>query len=86
VPSNTGSGASGTWGINISGNAATATSATSATSATTATSAGSLSTTNFTVTQSGTKLVISYNGTPVLSIDSTGNLVGLNNVTAYGTP
>lgn len=83
VPSNTGTGASGTWGINISGNAATAT---SATTATTATSAGSLSTTNFTVTQSGTKLVISYNGTPVLSIDSTGNLVGLNNVTAYGTP
>ena len=80
VPSNTGTGASGTWGINISGNAATATSATTAAAATT------LATTNFTVAQSGTKLVISYNGTPVLSIDSTGNLVGLNNVTAYGTP
>jgi len=39
VPSSTGSGASGTWGISISGNAATATSATSATSATTATTA-----------------------------------------------
>ena len=37
VPSTTGTGASGTWGINISGNAATATSATSATNATTAT-------------------------------------------------
>jgi hypothetical protein len=83
VPSNTGTGASGTWGINISGNAATAT---SATSATTAAAATTLATTNFTVAQSGTKLVISYNGTPVLSIDSTGNLVGLNNVTAYGTP
>jgi hypothetical protein len=71
VPSTSGSGASGTWGINISGNAATAT---------------SLSTTNFTVVQSGTKLLISYNGTPVLSIDSSGNLIGLNNVTAYGTP
>ena len=34
VPSTTGSGASGTWGIDISGNAATATSATSATTAT----------------------------------------------------
>lgn len=34
VPSTTGSGASGTWGINISGNAATATSATTATTAT----------------------------------------------------
>lgn len=36
VPSTSGSGASGTWGISISGNAATATSATSATTATTA--------------------------------------------------
>ena len=34
VPSTTGSGASGTWAINISGNASTATSATSATTAT----------------------------------------------------
>jgi len=37
VPSITGTGASGTWGINISGNAATATAATNATNATTAT-------------------------------------------------
>lgn len=36
APSKTGTGASGTWGINISGNAATASSATTATSATTA--------------------------------------------------
>lgn len=36
VPTRTGGDASGTWGINISGNAATATSATSATSASTA--------------------------------------------------
>jgi hypothetical protein len=41
-PSLTGSGASGTWGISISGNAATATTATSATSATTATTATNL--------------------------------------------
>jgi hypothetical protein len=39
VPSLTGTGASGTWGISISGNAATATSATSATNATNATNA-----------------------------------------------
>jgi len=89
VPSTTGSGASGTWGISISGNAATATSATSASTATTATSAtsaGSLSTTNFTVAQSGSSLVISYNGTPVLSISSGGAITALNNVTAYGSP
>lgn len=39
APTLTGGGASGTWGISISGNAATATSATSATTATTATTA-----------------------------------------------
>ena len=39
APKADGTGASGTWGINISGNAATATSATSATTATTATTA-----------------------------------------------
>jgi hypothetical protein len=43
IPSPTGTGASGTWPISISGNAATATSATSATSATTATTAGNVS-------------------------------------------
>lgn len=41
APTKTGGGASGTWGISISGNAATATSATTASSATTATSATS---------------------------------------------
>ena len=40
APSATGTGASGTWGISISGNAATATSATSATTATNATNTG----------------------------------------------
>jgi hypothetical protein len=40
-PSLTGSGASGTWAINITGNAATATTANTATTATTATSASS---------------------------------------------
>jgi len=43
VPSPTGTGATGTWGINITGNAATATTATTATSATSATSAASVS-------------------------------------------
>jgi hypothetical protein len=48
----TGTGATGTWGISISGNAATATSATSATSATTATNATNA--TNVAVTTSAT--------------------------------
>jgi hypothetical protein len=46
VPSRGGSGASGTWGINISGNAATATNATNATNATTASTANSVAYTN----------------------------------------
>jgi hypothetical protein len=40
IPSATGTGASGTWGINITGNAATATNATNATNATTAANGG----------------------------------------------
>lgn len=45
APTKTGTGASGTWGIDISGNAATATSATSATSASTATTLTGLTST-----------------------------------------
>jgi hypothetical protein len=63
VPSPTGGGASGTWGINISGNAATAT-----TSITTA----NFSTANWTVEQSGSNLVFKYNGGIVALITSTG--------------
>jgi len=38
------------------------------------------------VTPSGTKLYFNYNGTNVASLDSSGNLITLANVTAYGTP
>jgi hypothetical protein len=94
VPSTTGSGASGTWGINITGNAATATSATtagsattatSATSATNATNAANLVAANFSVVQSGTNLLFQYNGTTIAVLDSTGNFTAKNNVTAYGS-
>lgn len=44
APATDGTGATGTWGIDISGNAATATTADSATTATTATTAGSATT------------------------------------------
>lgn len=60
VPSTTGTGASGTWGINITGNAATAS------------SVASFVTTNWTVEQSGTNLVFKYNGSVVAQITSTG--------------
>jgi len=83
------SGTVPTWNQNTTGNAATATTATTAltaTSATTAGSATSLSTTDFFVSESGGKLYFYYSGTPIASLDSSGNFTSLANVTAYGTP
>lgn len=40
----------------------------------------------FSIVQTGTKLYFKYNGTNVLSIDSSGNIIGAANITAYGTP
>jgi hypothetical protein len=77
VPSLTGTGATGTWGIDISGNAATATTATNATRITN--SGG------WNVTPSGTNLFFNYNGTNVGVLDSSGNLTVIGNVTAFGT-
>jgi hypothetical protein len=48
--------------------------------------AGGLSTTNWTVFQSGTKLFFAYNGVNKASIDSNGNIITVGNVTAFGTP
>jgi len=56
-------------------------SATTATSSTQITNSG-----GWNVTPSGTKLYFNYNGTNVASLDSSGNLITLANVTAYGTP
>lgn len=61
--------------------ASTVTNATNATNATNITNSGGWS-----VTPSGTKLYFNYNGTNVASLDSSGNLVTLANITAYGTP
>jgi len=95
-----GTGATGTWGISISGNAATATTATSATTATTAatattatsattattaTNATNLVTANFSIVQSGSYLYIKYGATDIARIDSSGNVLFKNNVTAYGS-
>lgn len=49
-------------------------------------SSGSVATTNWTVAESGGKLVFSYGGVAKYSIDSSGNMIVTGNVTAYGTP
>lgn len=45
-----------------------------------------LATTNFSIEQSGSNLVFKYGATTIASMDSSGNLTTLANVTAYGTP
>jgi hypothetical protein len=60
--------------------------ATNATNATTATNATNLLTTNFTIQESGGKLVFKYGATTIASMDSSGNIISAANVSAYGTP
>jgi hypothetical protein len=44
-----------------------------------------LETTNWTIAQSGTSLVFSYNGTAKIKITSDGAIVAVDDITAYGT-
>ena len=74
TPSNDGTGATGTWNISVSGNAATA-------SQTPLFSNGV-----WTVTVVGGKLVFQSSGVTRASIDASGNLTVTGNVTGYGTP
>jgi hypothetical protein len=39
----------------------------------------------WTVTVSGTNLIFSYNGVAKVKVDSSGNVVAVGNVTAFGT-
>jgi hypothetical protein len=57
-----------------------------ATAATTATNATNLATTNFTIQESGGKLVFKYGATTIASMDSSGNIISAADVSAYGTP
>lgn len=45
-----------------------------------------LATTNFSVEESGGKLLFKYGATTIASMDSSGNFIGIANVTAFGTP
>lgn len=49
-------------------------------------SAQTLQTTNFTISEVSGVLYIKYGATNILSIDSSGNITALTDVTAYGTP
>jgi hypothetical protein len=61
IPSVNGTGATGTWSINISGNAAG--------------SSSSLATTNFSIVESGGNLIIKYGATTIVTITSAGAIV-----------
>jgi hypothetical protein len=70
-----GTPASGTM-TNVSGTAASLT----------AGAAQTLATTNFSIVESGGKLYFKYGATAIASMDSSGNLITLANITAYDTP
>jgi hypothetical protein len=48
--------------------------------------ASTLTTTNYSIVESGGKLYFKYGTTVIASLDSTGNFTSLLNTTAYGTP
>jgi hypothetical protein len=48
--------------------------------------ANTLTTTGWTITQTGNNLTFSFSGTVRFSISSAGDVVAQNNVTAFGTP
>lgn len=52
----------------------------------TAPASAKVSTSNYSIEESGGKLVIKYGSTVIASISSTGEIISANNVTAYGTP
>lgn len=81
VPSTTGGGASGTWGINISGNAATATSATSATTASSATTATTATTAN--ALNTGNNYQVNSLGVGTAGSGTAGEIRATNNITAF---
>ena len=69
-------------GTNITGTAAGLT----AGNATTAAAATTLATASFSIVESGGKLFFKYGATNIASMDSSGNLITLANITAFDTP
>lgn len=96
APTTSGTGATGTWGISITGSAASASSAgnadtldsyhASSFSLAGHTHSGTVTLgTYWTVTESGGVLYFKYNGTSKAKVDSSGNLTTVGNITAGGT-
>lgn len=78
--------AANTITANLTGLASNATYSVSAGSATNATNATQITNPGgWSITPSGTTLFFSYNGTNVATLDSSGNLTVIGNLTAYGT-
>lgn len=48
--------------------------------------ATSMNTGNYTIAEVGGKLVISYQGTPIVSVDSVGDIIAKANITSVGSP
>jgi hypothetical protein len=48
--------------------------------------AKTITTTNYTIQESGGKLIFKNGATTIASLDASGNFIALANVTAYGTP
>jgi hypothetical protein len=66
--------------------AATAAQTVAVISTTPVTNASNVTTTNFTITESGGKLIFKYGATTIASMDSSGNLTTLGSVNAGGAP
>ena len=79
VPDVDGTGATGEWPIDISGNAATASSTTDSTNA------ENLITADWTVSQSGSNLVFKYNGSTVITLSSSGAISASDSITSAGS-
>jgi hypothetical protein len=86
IPYQTGSGATSFLPAGTSGYVLQSNGSGSAPSWATGIAAASLVTTNFTVQESGGKLVFKYGSTTIASLDSSGNFITLGSETAGGTP
>jgi hypothetical protein len=86
IPYQTGSGATSFLPAGTSGYVLQSNGSGSAPSWVTGISAASLVTTNFSIVESGGKLIFKYGSTTIASLDSSGNFITLGSETAGGTP